>query len=84
MGLTQTIVTMKKLTDRLGVKGQRQKCLKCNLSLTWLGVVDDVRSAHAGAGAHRRCRGALGLHMEPGAVLDKLQTLLSVTHHLEK
>ena len=51
---------------------------KCNLSLTWLGVVDDVRSAHAGAGAHRRCRGALGLDMEPGAVLDKLQTLLLV------
>ena len=48
---------------------------KCNLSLTWLGVVDDVRSAHAGAGAHRRCRGALGLDMKPGAVLDKLQTL---------
>ena len=36
MGLTQTIVTMKKLTDRLGVKGQRQKCLKCNLSLEFV------------------------------------------------
>ena len=36
MGCTQTIVTMKKLTDRLGVKGQRQKCLKCNLSLEFV------------------------------------------------
>ena len=26
----------KKLTDRLGVKGQQQKCLKCNLSLEFV------------------------------------------------
>ena len=46
--------------------------------LTLLGVVDDVRRAHARAGANRRCRGARSLDIESRTVLHKLQGLQSM------
>ena len=46
--------------------------------LTLLGVVDDVRRAHARAGANRRCRGARSLDIESRTVLHKLEGLQSM------
>ena len=46
--------------------------------LTLLGVVDDVRRAHAWAGANRRCRGARSLDIESRTVLHKLEGLQSM------